>query len=213
MASNPYLNFYTANNEQSLYEDLIVESIKFYAEDVIYLPRNKVSENIIFNEVDFYTFSNTANVEVYLKTVDKFAGQGLFFSKFAGLEIRDEINVTMSIRSFNEFVQPKMPEAYVRPMEGDLIFIPMTQACYKIAYVETAAIWYATGKLMTFDLKLELFEYSNESFNTNTAIDAIYSKYDTNVDIENDTFEQNEDIEDVANTVIDWSLSSPFGDD
>jgi hypothetical protein len=210
MASNQYVNFYTRTNEQTLVENLIVEAIKFYAEDVIYLPRNHVNPDDILNELEYASFTSHANVEVYVKNFSSFQGDGNFFGKF-GLEVRDQMTLTMSIRSFNEFVAPVTNKT--RPMEGDLIFIPMTNSAYQISYVETAAVFYATGKLQTYDLKCDLFEMSDEIFNTGLPVDNVYRKYDTTISIDNDAFNQNDAVQVTANSVLDWSDTDFFGED
>ena len=38
MPTNVYFN-HAVNTEQHLYEDLVVESLRFYGHDVLYLPR------------------------------------------------------------------------------------------------------------------------------------------------------------------------------
>ena len=47
MATNRYLS-QSVKSEQSLYEDLIIESIQFYGQDVYYLPREIVNKDKIF---------------------------------------------------------------------------------------------------------------------------------------------------------------------
>ena len=51
MALNHYFN-QKAKNEQNLYEDIIIESLKIYGQDVYYLPREIVNENDIFAIID-----------------------------------------------------------------------------------------------------------------------------------------------------------------
>lgn len=209
MASNQYLNWFSANNEQLLVENLVVESIKFYAHDVVYLPRNGINQDDIFNEYEYATFSAHAPIEIYIKNFAAYGGDGNFLSKF-GLEIRDQLTLQMSVRSFNEFVAPVTGKT--RPLEGDLIFVPMLNACYTISYVENAAIFYQLGKIQSYELRCELFEYSNEVFSTGLPLDDKYNGYDTSVNIENDPFTQNEEIQTEANNSLDWSETSPFGE-
>lgn len=53
------------------------------------------------------------------------------------------------------------------PRAGDLIFFPMTQSIYEITFVERESLFYQHGVLLTYDLKVELFRYSSEQFETN----------------------------------------------
>lgn len=57
-----------------------------------------------------------------------------------------------------------------RPLEGDLIYIPLTKKLYEIKFVEHEGIFYQTGKLQTYDLRVELFEYSSESLDTGESV-------------------------------------------
>lgn len=53
-----------------------------------------------------------------------------------------------------------------RPMEGDLIYFPLVDKTFEISFVEHEQIFYQTGRLQTYELRCELFEYSSEQFNT-----------------------------------------------
>jgi hypothetical protein len=65
-----------------------------------------------------------------------------------------------------------------RPQEGDLIYFPLVDKIFEIKFVEHEQIFYQTGRLQTYDVRCELFEYSTEQLNTgNTAIDAIETTY------------------------------------
>ena len=65
-----------------------------------------------------------------------------------------------------------------RPQEGDLIYFPMVGKLFEIKFVEHEALFYQTGRLQTYDLRCELFEYSSERISTgNTEIDAIETNY------------------------------------
>ena len=74
--------------EQTLIDDLVVESIKIYGIDTMYLPRTIGAKDDILNEDDLPTYNDAYEVEMYVKKVDGFEGEGDFLSKF-GLQIRD----------------------------------------------------------------------------------------------------------------------------
>jgi hypothetical protein len=209
MASNPFINNFSAANEQDLVENLVVEAIRFYAHDMEYLPRNGINRDSIFNENEYSTFVSHYPVEAYIKNFDSFGGDGNFLSKF-GLEIRDQMVLQMSVRSFNEFVASET--GATRPKEGDLIFLPMLNTVFEIKYVENAAIFYQLGKIQSYEMTCEVFEYSNEVFATGLPLDDIYNAYSTIPSIDNDPFNQNEDIEELADTILDDVEDSPFGD-
>ena len=49
MPTNVYFN-HAVQTEQHLYEDLVVESLRFYGHECFYLPREVVEEDSIFGE-------------------------------------------------------------------------------------------------------------------------------------------------------------------
>ncbi len=192
----------------------MVESLKFYAHDVKYLIRNGINKDKIFNEFEFSTFEDSYDIEIYVKNVQNFGGDGQFMGKFS-VEVRDQLTITMSIRSFNEFI--KEPSGLLRPTEGDVIYVPFLGAAYEIRFVENAAIFFQLGKIQCWDLTVEVFEYSNEIFNTGVeVVDDLYNSHNfsntANLEVV-EKFAQNQDIEDVANPLFDWSDIDPFGED
>jgi len=78
-----------------------------------------------------------------------------------------------------------------RPLEGDVIFFPLTNKLYEIKFVEHESIFYQHGKLYTYDLTCELFDrIGGKRIDTgNTTIDAIETRYTQNVLINQVTLE------------------------
>ena len=163
MATNFYFNNFGASNEQTLIEDLIIESIKMYGLDMYYIPRTKNNVSDVFRDVQYSTFDNPIFVEMYIQNVDGFQGDGEFLSKF-GVEVRDQITFTMSQRIFNQEVGRYTSES--RPIEGDIIWFPLTSSLYQIKYVNKKAIFYQLGALQTYDIVCELYEGNSDIFNT-----------------------------------------------
>ena len=89
MATNHYFNnFGTDTADQKLIENIIIESIQTYGIDVYYMPRTQVNTDSIFGEDRISKFEDARIVEMYIKSVDGFEGDGTFVSNF-GLEVRD----------------------------------------------------------------------------------------------------------------------------
>lgn len=175
MSTNFYFNNYQASQEQQLIEDLIVESIKIYGQDMFYLPRTLVNKDNLYQESTIIEYNNALQIEAYIKNVNGFAGQGDFLSKF-NLEIRDQVTITISRRSF--YNEVGSIATLQRPNEGDLIYFPLNRKMFVIKFVEHEAIFYQLGSLQTFDLTCELYEYSSEIFNTGIDfIDNTYKNY------------------------------------
>lgn len=161
-------NIYFSQNVQSekdLYEDLITESIKFYGQDVYYLPRQIVSRDNILDQVTNSSFSAAYLIEMYLETVDGFEGEGELFQKF-GIEVRDQIKFVVSKRRWSRFVGMWQDASYVRPKEGDLIYFQMTKGLFEIKHVDHKSPFYQLSNVPVYKLTCELFEFSDEKFDT-----------------------------------------------
>lgn len=217
MATNVYFNNFAYGREQDLVEDLTIEAIKIYGHNVKYMPRTLVNVDQLFGEDVLSKFDEAINVEMYIKNVEGFEGEGDLLSRF-GLEIRDQITFTVARKRFDQAItSPKIltevgynlihesgdnnapsrqfltgakdTESFMlegsdylntinRPQEGDLIYFPMVGKIFEIKFVEHEQIFYQTGRLQTYDVRCELFEYSSERLDTgNTAIDAIETTY------------------------------------
>jgi hypothetical protein len=211
MATNSYFTQLGHAGEQGLIEDLIIESIKIHGLDVFYLPRTLGSEDKLMNSDDLPLFQRADAIEMYIKNVDSFEGEGDLFSKF-GIQIRDAMTLSVAIKRFNESIGT--PTGLPRPDEGDLIYFPLNRKMFEIMHVEHESIFYQFGKLQMYDLKVELLEYSNQRFQTgNAEIDALFADYDmtANTDIEDiDPWADNTTIQNTANTFIDFSEADPF---
>lgn len=216
MATNFYFNNFEASGEQSLVEDLIIESIKIHGIDVYYLPRTIISKDTIFNEDDLSKYEHAHSVEMYIKTVDGFEGDGDFLSKF-GLQIRDSMTLSVAMRRWDADVGDYHNMS--RPLEGDLLYLPLNKKMFEIQHVEHESIFYQVGNLNMYDLRAELFEFSQERFETAVpVIDEMYDSIDTTdvTDLpglsEVDPIANNEEFEVAADEIIDWNEENPFGD-
>ena len=217
MPTNIHINNFNNAAEKSLIEDLIIESIKFYGMDMIWLPRETVNQNQIYGEDTLSKFSSWYTVEMYIKNIEGFEGEGDFISRF-GLEIRDQVTLTLSQKRFGELVSP-----YPRPREGDLIFMPLNKKFFEIMHVEHESIFYQVGALPVYDLRCELFGYSNEEFDLIgpdsdlalavsdlSAISQVVT-VDSEVSMPDSSTADNKTIEEEADSILDFNDSNPFG--
>jgi hypothetical protein len=178
MSTNFFFNNFQSSQEQLLLENLIIESIKIYGEDMYYIPRILNNYDDVYGADDQSSYENAYMVEMYIKSIDGFSGDGSFMSKF-GLEIRDRVVFSVAQRIFNEEVG--MHSNQVRPNEGDLIYFPLNGKCFQIKYVNKQEMFYQLGALQTWEVTCELFEYSGEKMNTGIPeIDILQTKFDTN---------------------------------
>lgn len=177
--SNHFFNNFTNSREQTLLHDLVIESISIYGEDMYYIPRELTNFDKLYGTDDQSQYNHAIMICVFIESVDGFEGDGKFMSKF-GLEIRDEATFVIPQRTFQEEISTVTQQT--RPNEGDLIYFPLNKKCFKISYVDKFQMFYPLGTLPTWKLKTELFEYSNEQFNTSIdEIDAIQTNYSTDI--------------------------------
>jgi len=170
MPTNTYFRNFDARNEQELLHSLVTESIQIYGHDVNYIPRTLVNTDTILGEDSISEYKDAYSIEMYIKSVDGFEGEGDLISKF-GLEIRDQIVFSVARRAFEGL------DIGVRPKEGDLIYFPLTEKLFQIMFVEHETPFYQTGALPTFDLTCELFTYSDEKIDTGVEeVDVIEQK-------------------------------------
>ena len=239
MSTSVFFNNFTNSQEQVLIEDLVLESIRIYGHDMWYCPRTLVAKDDIYGEDTISEYKTAYYIDLYIKNVDSYEGDGNFLSKF-NLEIRDQMTLTVSVRNFmNEIGSIEMID---RPQEGDLIYIPMFDRLWIIKYVNKNAVFYQMGAIQMYDLVCEMFEYSSERFSTGIdAIDSIetslsldaseyallttdefiitsqdgYQIVQGGYDFEKqarDPYEDNTEFEIEGDQILDWTQIDPFSE-
>ena len=165
MAKNPYFKFGT-NSEQNVVEDLIIECLQIYGQEMFYVPRTLVSKDEILGEDRLSEFKNAYPIEMYFENVDGFGGNGAFMSKF-GLMIEQSATLVVARKRWQQAVaqygQTILPN---RPAEGDLLYFPLTGGLFEIKFVQHQNPFYQIGKLYTYKLDIELFQYASERIDT-----------------------------------------------
>jgi len=185
MPRNVYFS-QAVKSEQNLYEDLIIESLKIFGQDVYYIPRTLVNRDNIMGEDIGSKFDDAYLIEAYIENVDGFEGSGDLYNKF-GLEIRDEATFIVSRRQWNNLVGFWNNELEdPKPQEGDLLFLPMSNSFFEIMFVEDEQPFYQLSNLPVFKMQCSLFEYNDEQFETGVSeIDAkeITNAQQTQIDL------------------------------
>ena len=172
MPTNVYFDTGTTS-EQRLYEDLIIEQLKIYGQDVFYLPRKIANKDTIFGEDPASSFDDSYIIEMYVDNVDGYMGEQEIIKKF-GLELRDDIVFTLSKARWETLVKNNSDLTAERPQEGDLVYFPTTNAFFEIQFVEHEQPFYQQSNLPTYKLSCTRFEYSSERLDTGiAAIDSV----------------------------------------
>ena len=181
MPTNSYFTQGTSG-EQNLVGDLVKEQIKMFGTDVYYIPRVIVDEDPAFGEDSLSKFDDAYLIEAYLENVQGFGGDGDLYSKF-GVRISDQVNFIISRDRFTELVDDNTTLIVEgRPNEGDLVYFPLASKLFQIQYVDYEVPFFQLGKIHTWGLKCELYEYSDEDFDTGVdAIDKVERNFATTV--------------------------------
>ena len=244
MSTNFYFqagNTSGTTNEQRLVEDLIIESLKIYGHDVYYLPRTQVNLDTLFGEDILSQFTQAYPIEMYLTNVEGWAGEKEIFTKF-GIEVRDKATFIVAKRRWENSVEQmaqavQLPE---RPAEGDLIYLPKTDAMFEIKFVEHLDPFFQVGKFYVYSLQCELWQYSSEAVQTGIdEIDDDFAERSANVyayDLlaqtsdriltqdggsiilssysteNNNILSDNDDFQTQGQSILDFSIINPFGE-
>ena len=193
------------SDEQDLLEELNIEAIQMFGQDMIYLPRKAIRFDKFLGEITDEMYSEGYRIEMYPANIDGFEGSD-FFSRF-GLEINDNATFLLSALRWRQEVHYKN-DSYKRPYEKDLIYFPMTKSLFSIDHVEHEKPFYQLNRLTMFELKCSLMEVGSSLFRTSDPdIDSISEQNDRSDAVA----ENSEHIEGVSNSVLEADPEDPFG--
>ena len=181
MPTNVYFD-HGNTNEQRLYEDLIIEQLSIYGQDVYYLPRTLVNEDQILGEDTSAKFTSAYAIEMYVENTDGFAGEQEIVRKF-GLELRDDVSLVVSKMRWQKVleVENNLIES-TRPNEGDLIWFARVNAFFEIQFVEHEQPFYQIHNVPVYKLRCTKWEYSSEEVSTGFSdIDTVEDSLSTNI--------------------------------
>ena len=173
MPTNVYFDTGT-KSEQHLYEDLMIEQLKIYGQDVFYIPRTLVKEDELFGEDTLSKFGDAYQIEMYFENVDGYEGEKEIMSKF-GLQMNEDATFVVARRRFEQLVSHDSNLIVkTRPNEGDLVYFPKVKKIFEITFVDHDDPFYQIHNVPAFKLKCKTFEYGSEDLDTGiTEIDAI----------------------------------------
>ena len=179
---NPFFRQEVAS-EQRLVQDLVNEHLRMYGQEVYYMPRKYVGTDSIMRENILSRFDDAYPIEAYIANVEGFQGSGDLMTKF-GIRVTDEATFIISKERFQDYISDIMSnvesgedlrrqdddgDIAQRPVEGDLIYFPLTDSLFEIKFVEHENPFYQLGQLTTYELRCELFEYEQEIVDTSIA--------------------------------------------
>ena len=173
MPTNVYFNT-GSTAEQRLYENLIIEQLSVFGQDVYYLPRKLVNKDTLFGEDASSSFNDAYIIEMYLDNIEGYEGQKEMMTRF-GIDMQDEATWVVSKRRFEQLISLDANLIVsTRPNEGDLIYFPDGKKLFEISFVDHDDPFYQLQNLPVFKMRCRTFEYSHEDMATGLdAIDAI----------------------------------------
>ena len=179
MPTNVYFDTGTTS-EQRLYEDLIIEQLKIYGQDVYYLPRKLANKDTVFGEDPASSFDDSYIIEMYVDKTDGYMGDQEIIKKF-GLELRDDITFVVSKARWETLISNNTDlQTSKRPNEGDLVYFPTSKAFFEIQFVEHEAPFYQQSALPVYKLSCTKWEYASERIDTGIAgIDSVEDSLST----------------------------------
>jgi hypothetical protein len=157
------------SGEQDLVQDLINEQLKMYGIEIYYMPREIVSQGKIIKEVLYSKFEKAFPIEAYLVNYEGFDPNSVLMSKF-GVKVTDEMTLIVSKERFETYIAELMKGIpgvnTLRPNEGDLLYIPLSDSLMEIKYVENRKPFYQLQKNYVYELRCEVYELEDEEINT-----------------------------------------------
>jgi hypothetical protein len=167
MAKNPYFKINPIENR--LYEDIIIEMIKIYGYDVVYMPRKYQKQDKLLGEDVLSKFDKIYEIEMYYPAVNGPSGTD-YLSKF-GIEIQEVHDLVVSKKRFREIIGQR--EGMERPAPGDLVYLPLTNSLLEIKSVDDAdpeVQFNPLDKSPVYRIVTQNFVYSYEDINTGVSI-------------------------------------------
>lgn len=223
MTVNTYFNLHgnAQSNESDLIQRQTDETIQISGVDMWYLPRTQDAVDTLFGEDILSSFNTKYKIEMLILSYESYQGEDVL-AQF-GINVTDQIELEVSIPRF------KTETGLDKPKEGDLIYWPTSKTLFEIKFNEDEnQAFYQHGKLYSFVLKCQLFNFSHETITTLADIDSdLLAEDELNIALESNAVDLianpgteatlidgsgiNIDIETEADALIDFSEESPFG--
>ena len=181
--TNPFFSSQTGiSGEQELINDLVIEQIKMFGLDLLYMPRKNLNYDKLLNESTKSAFELALPIPMMVKSFDGYDQSMELLTKF-GVRGNDSLTLIMSRSEWSAAYEPFIEDLYedqnngepldhlkgqtaARPKEGDLIFFPFDDSIFEIKYTEFEQPFFQLGRGYVYEITCERFEYSGETFST-----------------------------------------------
>lgn len=216
------------NSERRMLENLSQELCNIYGTEVYVIPNAYNNVDKMFREDRKPVFNKAFKIPVmFMDAVDGYTGNAVY-SKF-GFENAQEFNFIISAKEWRIAAAANglTGDSANRPMEGDLVFVPMFDEApnfgatdfFKIRFVDKFAGqgYMPLGVHHTLVVTCEKWSYSSEQMNTGvSAIDTQIPPFSTDVAVNpvialTNAWQQNDTVQNISNAFVGFDEQNPFG--
>jgi len=188
MTTNQYIDHYRQENEYNLQDDLVIESIQFYGQDCVYIPRTDVIDDELQNEVTDSNFRRGFDIEMYVEEFENFAASSFFLDRLGLQSPTEGATIIISKTRFENIIDDSALRNPDQPNEGDIIFVPGIQKLFEIKAVDTEV----AQRYHVYKLECQPFRSSGEQFLSDDLDDPIIDL----LEVPDELTDDNQPIED-----------------
>lgn len=209
---NPYMNSpENTIGESDLYNDLVIEAIQVVGVNLLYIKRREEELNA-FSEAELQKLEASFIIEAQVMQIDNFSGEADLFTPF-GYIPQDSATFKMSI---SRFKQEAKGTGIVEPVEGDVIYMPISNTLWEIRRVGKDDVHYVSGQRYTYITQCVVYQPSHEEDNFDTQ-NLIFNDVLQNLgSTPTGNQDESEHIPKAAEQDIveetDFDIDNPFGD-
>lgn len=162
------------------YQKLMDDIIQAVGTDFYYLPKERLDVDAFLREDIHRVFNDAYVIEGYIKNKDQYVHSINTQAKY-GIDYREYVTLCVTKKRFHDV----MPDEFIRPRTGDLIYSPTYKGVFSINYTEHEMPFYQLQQLTFYELYLERYVYNQDTLDTGIpTVDNIQYKYGYQITIQ-----------------------------
>jgi hypothetical protein len=162
------------------YQKLMDDIIQAVGTDFYYIPKERLNVDALLREDIHRVFNDAYVIEGYIKNKENYVNSINTQAKY-GINYREYATLVVTKKRFHEV----MPNEFIRPRTGDLIYSPVYKGLFTINYTEHEIPFYQLQQLTFYELYLERYVYNQDTLDTGVAVvDNIQYKYGYQVTVQ-----------------------------
>ena len=220
-------------NEQTMIENLIIESIQITGFHGYYLPRKMENIDPILGGAGKESFETAYELEMYFDAPEDAMADSVDYISYFGFEVRGSCDFVFSVKRFKDLQVPDPNRTDNRvlevPLEGDLIYVPFVNQIFEIKFLEDWSPFFQLGSNYTYKALCRLFIYDHQDFDNLELRDSNGAVVDVqnmlarqtqalqqiqNIDEDNQItpFDDAQEFQTEGTTLLDFTEDNPFGE-